>query len=262
MAKQRKKEPDIDLERTLTVSSAHGVLQRTFDPEVIQSFRYMATELTLNIELPPSIAVVAALRGEGVTYTTLALAATIASDTGARICVVELNWWAPGLMNLLDPRGVETGKKKGKKKEVETPREPLLPDHPRLEHVLYGEASLEAALIHTNIPNFDLLATGSLPIAKRPAIARSAALRKLIAELSERYDHLFFDIPAIRTTSDAIVLASFGTACIVVTRQGATSVNSVRQALDDVKSMTMLGVVLNQVTIYTPDLLRNLIPQE
>lgn len=265
MAKKPKKTQDIDFDRVLTVRAAAGVLQRTFDPDIVQSFRYMSTELTLNSELPRRVAVIAALRGEGVTHTAVALGATLSSDTGASVCVVELNWWAPGMISLLDPRVVveASAKKGGKKSKAEIPSlDPVLPGHPGLSKVLANEASLDDAILHTDIPNFDLLPAGELPIAKRPSVARSAALRQFLDRLSERYDHLILDIPAVRTTSDAIVLASFGNACIVVARQGATSITSVQQALDDVKSLTMLGVVLNKVSIQMPDWARGLVPQE
>lgn len=266
MPKQRKKDPDIDLDQVITVQSVDGVLQRTFHPEIIQCFRYMSTELTMNKGFPRRVAMIAALRCEGVTHTATALGATLASDTGASVCVVELNWWTPGLIALLDPRLTvvppASKKKGGKKADLTPPLEPILPDHPGLAMVLTDQASLDQAIIHTSIPNFDLLPAGEMPITKRPSTARSTLLRQILDLLSERYDHLILDIPAVRTTSDAIVLAALGDACIVVARQGATSLTRVQQALDDVKSLTMLGVVLNKVAIYTPSWIRGLVPQE
>lgn len=264
MAKQRKKAPEIDLSQALTVSALDGRLNHTFAPDVIQSFRYMATNLTLNNELPARIALIAALRGEGVTHTAVALGATIASDTGRRICVVELNWWAPGMLNLLDPRraNLATPKKKKKNTPSTESSEPLLPDHPRIEHVLAGEADLDVAIIHTNIPTLDLIPAGDIPVSRRPATARCSTLRDVLAQLTERYDHLLLDVPAVRITSDAIVLAALSSACIVVTQQGTTSITPVQQALDDVKTLSILGVVLNKVTIYMPDWIRGLVPQD
>jgi Mrp family chromosome partitioning ATPase len=264
MFKRRAKTKDSDSDNLISLHAAGGVLQRTFHADVIQSFRYMSTELTLNNSLPRRIAMIAALRGEGVTHSAVALGATIANDTGASVCVVELNWWAPGLITMLDPAAIATeGKKKRRpKKNDPPPPELALVGHPGLAKVLTDEVSLDEALIHSDLPNLDLLPAGEIPVAKRPFIARSAALRKLIDQLSERYDHLLLDIPAIRTTSDSIVLAALSDACIVVTRQGATSTASVQKALDDVKSLTMLGVVLNKVSIYTPGWIRALVPQE
>jgi Mrp family chromosome partitioning ATPase len=268
---------DTEIGNVLSLRTANGALERTFDADVIQSMRYMATDLTLNSELPPRVAIISALRGEGVTFTAVTLGLTLASDTGARVCVVELNWWTPGMITLLDPKLIivddsskdnakEDNKKNNKKtskKQIEPPRvSTVIGDYPGLAKVLAGEVSLDEAIIHTDLPNFDLLPAGAIPIAKRPSTARSSSLRNLLDELSTRYDQLFLDIPAVRTTSDSIALASLANACIVVAQQGATSTSSVQKALDDVKSLTMLGVVLNKVSINMPDWIRSLVPQE
>lgn len=266
MLKRRKTTQVINQDNMLSVRAAEGALQRTFDADVVQSFRYMSTELTLNRDLPRRVAVIAALRGEGVTHTSVALGLTLANDTGARVCVVELNWWAPGLIALLDPRTAEDGPKKKRRKNNDAP--PIIPASPTspaylgLAPVLAGEAKLADVLLHTDRPNLDLLPAGNMPIPRRPPTARSAALRELLDELSTRYDNLILDVPAVRTTSDAIALASLSDACIIVSRQGVTSTTSVQQALDDVKSLTMLGVVLNKVSIETPRWILSIIPQE
>ena len=119
MANRRKQE--INYDNVLSVRAANGALQRTFDADVIQSMRYMATELTLNSKLPPRVALIAALHGEGVTHTAVALGLTLANDTGTNVCVIELNWWSPGMITLLDPKMLTAtigGKKSRKKKRT------------------------------------------------------------------------------------------------------------------------------------------------
>jgi Mrp family chromosome partitioning ATPase len=66
----------------------------------------------------------------------------------------------------------------------------------------------------------------------------------------------------VLSSSDAVALASLGSACCVVVQQGVTPINSVRLALDEIKHLPMLGVVLNQVRINTPNWVRNFLPQE
>lgn len=265
MAKRREKTPDIDRERLIVLSVADGELQRVFDADVVQSIRYMATELTLNRNLPRRVAMLAALRGEGVTHTAVALGAVLASDTGARVCVVELNWWAPGLIALLDPALHATAGAKGKKqpkKNIAPAVSTALAGRPGLAQVFTDDVPIDKVILHSNMPNFDLIPAGEVPIARRPSLARNPQLRDLLGQLSKTYDHLILDIPAVRTTSDAIALAALSDACIVVTQQGATSISSVQQALDDVKSLSMLGVVLNKVKVSTPGILLSLVPQE
>jgi Mrp family chromosome partitioning ATPase len=93
-------------------------------------------------------------------------------------------------------------------------------------------------------------------------MARGEQLRSFLAELGEQYEYLFLDIPAIAVTSDAIALASQSEATCMVVRQGVTQTNTVKEALDAIKHLTVLGVVLNRVQIKTPRWILNLLPQE
>jgi Mrp family chromosome partitioning ATPase len=224
----------------LALRAADGAPLVAFAPEIVDSFRHMVTELQYGGGFPARLATVAALRGEGVTFSTLALAATLASDDPARVCAVELNWWAPGMLRLLGGAA---------------PR-------PGLADVLLGRLELNDALLATDRPNLALLPAGSLPPDQRPAAARGERLRTLIEELGARFDHLVLDIPAVLATSDAIALASLGTACCVVVRYGVTPTGAVQSALDDLKHLPQLGVILNQARIRTPRWLRALVPQE
>ncbi|NJO82711.1 MAG: CpsD/CapB family tyrosine-protein kinase, partial [Blastochloris sp.] len=73
---------------------------------------------------------------------------------------------------------------------------------------------------------------------------------------------VLLDIPAVLYTSDSIALASFSQSVALVTRQGVTPMNAVKSALDEIKHLPVLGVLLNQVRIYTPRLIQHFIPQE
>jgi Mrp family chromosome partitioning ATPase len=242
----------------LAISAADNALQHVFDASIVNSFRHMATELAYTNTLPRRLAVIAALRGEGVTYTALALGATLASDMATRVCVIELNWWAPGLLAQLDPARAAVGRRSRRATPAATPAAA----RPGLAQVLSGAATLDQAMVVTDQPNLSLLPAGELPVAQRPSTARSGRLRELIDSLSERYDHLLFDVPAILSTSDSIALASFSEACLLVIRHGITSGASAGQALDDVRHLTILGAVLNQSSVKTPRWIRALIPQE
>ena len=236
----------------------------TFSPGIVNNLRRLTTHLAYQGHLPDRIAMVAALRGEGVTYTTLALATTLASDLNARVCAVELNWQSPGMQaHLAKPGETDLRRRKffHRRKTVA-----VVPDttnrSPGLSGILTGVATLEDALIPTILPNLVLLPAGSLPEWRRPAIARGAELKECINYLSRIFDHVLLDIPAVLSSSDAIALASLGSACCVVIRQGVTPINTVRLALDDIKHIPMLGVVLNQVRIHSPNWMSTFLPQE
>ena len=223
----------------VTIKAAAGTAGITFSGPVINSHRQLLDRLRRRSPLPAVLGLTATLREEGVTYSALALGATWAADTDAAICVVELNWYWPGLQNLV--------------KETASPG---------VAGVLNQEATLEEALIATNLPNLHLLPAGEMPLARRPGAARGKPLPQTITMLKERFDCLLLDIPAILAVSDAVPLAALSDTVCLVIKQGVTTIESSKRALDEIAHLPIAGVILNQVAIKTPQLLLRYIPQE
>jgi len=272
---RKKQKAPLGAESALTLRTVDGAPLYTFPGSVISSMRHLETSLMYKGALPARIAMVAALRQEGVTYTTLALATTLAYDLDVRVCVVDLNWSAPGVRtepppenttSEIRPRKLFRAKKlKSGSSAANNESENMAiqaSGMTGLAAVLMGNATLDEALIQTALPNLMLLPAGNLPPAQRPAMARHDTLKACIKQLSRRFDHILLDVPAILGTSDAIALASLSTACCVVIRQGVTPVSQVRRALDDVKHLSMLGVVLNQARMSLPSWVGAFVPQE
>lgn len=247
-----------------------------YAPEVVAGLRRMITQMLYHGRLPARISILAALREEGVTYTSLALATTLASDLQVRVCAVELNWQSPGMpvaptriaatpaqVNGHTATAGRTSQRTALAEKVNgkagRPREN---GGPGLAGALNGTVTLDEALVATALPNLSLLPAGSLPPHQHALMARSDALKACIEQLGRRFDHLILDVPAILSTSDAIALASLGTAGCMVVRHGVTPSAMVRQALDEVKHLPILGVVMNRARLHTPRWIRDLIPQE
>lgn len=237
MSKRKAKAP-VDEAPPLVIAAADGTELIAFAPEAAAPYRAMIARLVRDGQLPKIVSFVAAVREEGVTYSTVAFAATLATDLADSVCVVEVNWHWPGQAAMLNS-APSSG----------------------LAALLTGNGDLETLVIKTALPNLALLPAGDLPIDQRPVIARSETLKHVIHELSEKFDHVVLDIPAVLATSDAIPLAALGEACVLIVRQGVTPKSKAQAALDDVKQLPMLGVVLNRVKLKTPRLLRKLIPQ-
>jgi Mrp family chromosome partitioning ATPase len=244
----------------LTIRLSEQQLLRTFSPDVVNGFRQMTTELNYAEKLPKCLAVVSALNGDGVTFTALALATVLANDTNKRVCVVDLNWWRPGIGACLDP--VLQAVKSRRQRVALSEAAEALQRRPGVAQLVAGEITLDEALVATDMPNLSLLMAGDCPLERRPALVRSEGLSAAMNALLDRFDHVVLDVPAVLTTSDAIPLASFGDSVCMVVRHGVTSSSSVQLALDTVKHLPMLGVILNQVSIKTPRWIRALIPQE
>jgi Mrp family chromosome partitioning ATPase len=222
----------------LVLSAGDGTEWMSFPFTVVDSLRHMVAKVTRQETFPARLSLVASLRQEGVTYISRALGATMANDMELNICVIELNWWWPAQQ----PEAVASG--------------------PGLAAVLAGEATMEEALVSTGLPNLHLLPAGNAPSHRRAALARSTGLGTVINDLTRRFDHLLLDIPAALATNDAIPLASFGTACCLVLKQGVTPVGKARTALQDLDHIPNLGVVMNQVEIATPSFILRMVPQQ
>ena len=231
--------PEIDLHQvplSLTIQTADGQDAISFPGEVIDQVRYMMTQLEKKkTQLPVAISVISALRGEGVTWLSHALAATIAHDVRERVCLIDLNWWWPWSSPLIDSQNLG------------------------LAGYLTGEVKLEEVVERTAMPNLFVIPAGVIPRQDRPVFARSQSLKDTIAELNRHFDYLILDVPAILSTNDAIPLAGLGTFCCLVVRQGATSFEDIALALDEVSHLKVRGVIMNQVRISTPHNLLKLI---
>lgn len=231
----------------IALRAANGDTICVFPADVISNIRQMENTLVYNHTMPKLLGLVAALSGEGVTYVSLALGTTLATDLPATICLVETNWYTPELQARISGRRVpgSAGEPSG-----------------GLASVLTRTSTLDQALIPTSLPNLHLLPAGDMPKHLRPSMARSEALKQCLAQLSERFEYIILDIPAIHATSDAIALASLTNACCVVVRQGITPMVQVRQAVDNLQHLNLLGVVFNQMHSDLPRWMHALIPQE
>ena len=91
--KTERKNREFEESLPLILTSVTGQPLRSFPGEVIENLRSLVTRIGKKGEFPARLSLVAALRGEGVTYTTQALAAILANDLSAKVCLIDLNWW-------------------------------------------------------------------------------------------------------------------------------------------------------------------------
>jgi Mrp family chromosome partitioning ATPase len=223
---------------TPVLDAADSLQLSHYPAEVIDAHRYLITRLMRDQAIDGQIALVAALRGEGVTYSSLAMATTLSNDFSKRVCYVDLNWWwpAPALAGLLQQSA-------------------------GMAAILQENATPDEVLVKTGSANLCLLPAGRLSPALRPVMAHSEGLKAALARLREQFDVLLLDIPAILATSDAMALAALGDSCLVVIKQGGSTRTSVRQALDEIAHLPVTGVLLNRVRVATPKWVRHWLPE-
>lgn len=220
----------------LILPMGNGTPVYQFSGTTIDNMRAMINRIKRHGEFPARLAVISALRQEGVTYISRALATTLAHDTTQKVCIVDANWWWPA------------------------PADLVAADNPGLAGVISGEASLDEIITPSGWSNLALVPAGNIQRQLRPVMARSSALKEIFDALATQYDHLILDVPAIQSTSDAIPLASLADACCVVIQHGVTTIEDISLALDEVAHIKMLGVILNRVKLSTPEKLLKYIP--
>lgn len=235
--KPKKQTTDWGERIALTLSTEGGRPFITFPAPVVESLRYLLAHLNREDGIPRRLVLASALRQEGVTYLARALGTVMANDLLVDVCVVELNWWWWSAL----PPGI--------------------PQTSGLAGVLRGEATLDQVLVHTGRPNLHLLPSGRVNVINRPVLARSPRLKETIATLSERFDYLLLDIPALLATSDALPLVTLGDAACLVVRQGVTHIDRIQEAQEYLAQIPIAGVIMNQVDLATPDWLLKYIPQ-
>lgn len=117
-----------------------------------------------------------------------------------------------------------------------------------LSNLLAGSAGLEAAVQHwKGQDRLDVLRAGELP--PNPAdLLGQPRFAALLDELSQHYDRIIIDTPALLPVADAAVVAGASDGVVLVTRAGHTTGSQVersRNALEAIHAR-LLGVVSNR----------------
>jgi Mrp family chromosome partitioning ATPase len=188
----------------------------------------MTRKLVHGGDMPRSIGVTSQLSGEGVSFTSLALAAALARMR--HTCLVEANWWGTGV-RLPEP-------------------------NPGLAGLLQRAAGFGDVAVATNHSGLSIIPAGELAAPDRDLVAAAGLLPSLLTAMQHRFDHVIVDLPAITTSSNALTFARAVDSALLVVRQGATRADQVERALDDLRHTDLLGIVLNASHLSMPGFLQ------
>jgi Mrp family chromosome partitioning ATPase len=221
----------------LALLDQQGEIVQIASPAVTASLRSMIARSRLadGGYFPDVLGVTSTFTGEGVTFICRALALVLANDTGKRVCIVDLNWWEP--TDWPHPRQIGGG----------------------VADLIRGSQPVETFVLPTGTPNVSILPAGEAPLAERPVLAGSDKLGTILTTLSATYDHVLLDLPAVRATSELLLLAEHPALLALVVRQGASPEGQVIKALEELSAMPSLGVILNWASTEVPGVLKRLI---
>jgi Mrp family chromosome partitioning ATPase len=222
---------------TLTLLDESGSVVQLAPPAVTESLRYMVGRMRLGEgeDLPDRLGITSSISGEGTTFVCRTLAMVLANDATKRVCIVDLNWWSPSDW-------------------------PSDDEQLGVADVLRDGCPLERAVLETGFPGLYVLPAGRMAPAERPSLTRSSELEKMLVELSEDFDHVLIDLPAVHAASESLTLAESCRSLILVIGQGLTPDSQVTSALDQLRGISVLGVILNRSYSKIPRIIRKRIP--
>jgi capsular exopolysaccharide synthesis family protein len=117
-----------------------------------------------------------------------------------------------------------------------------------LSNVLAGRATLDDAIVPTNVENLFLLPAGPIPPNPAELLGRPAAA-DTFAALAARFDRIVVDTPPVGVVTDAVVLARLVGQVLLVVSSGTTKKRAAEHGASVLRSVGLepSGVVLNQV---------------
>jgi capsular exopolysaccharide synthesis family protein len=165
---------------------------------------------------------------EGKTTVAVNMAVTMA-QSGISVLLVDTDMRRPRLHKALGVPGTSDG----------------------LSRAIVGESDVFAAVRETGVPNLSLLPCGPTP--PNPAeLLHAERFKRIIRELSERYDLVIFDSPPVGAVTDPAILARMTDGTILVAKAERTSRDALARAKRAIASdgrVNILGCIINDLNL-------------
>jgi succinoglycan biosynthesis transport protein ExoP len=195
---------------------------------VAEAARSIRTNLMfMNPDKPyKKLLVTSAAPAEGKTTVACSIAIAFAQG-GQRVCIVDCDLRRPRLHRIFDRVG-DAG----------------------ITSVMLGEATLDEVVKPTAVTNLWSIPAGPLP--PNPAdLLHSARFKRLVDELSERFDRVIVDSPPVVAVTDSAIISTLVDGTLFVVRSFKTPRNLVAQGLRSIRDIdgNVIGAVLNAVNL-------------
>jgi polysaccharide biosynthesis transport protein len=173
---------------------------------------------------PRSIVITSAIPGEGKSTTALNLAVAMA-DAGSRVILVDADLRRPSVATSMGMEG-RVG----------------------LTTVLIGKAELRDVVQHWQNTALDVLPSGRIP-PNPSELLGSAAMERLLGELTASYDVVLLDTPPLLPVTDAAVLSSLVGGSLLVVGADRVQRPQLQQAIESLETAGahIHGLVVNKI---------------
>jgi protein-tyrosine kinase len=171
-----------------------------------------------------TIMITSALPGEGKTVTAINLAFTVARDFSQTVLLVDCDFRRQRIHEML---GINSDK--------------------GLIDCLLDNTPVSEVITWPGIEKVTLI-SGGRAVKESAELLGSPRMKDLVKDMRTRYPerYVFFDVPSILTSADALAFAPFVDYIVVVVAQGATSLPEIKTALEFLPREKVLGLVLNR----------------
>ncbi len=201
-----------------------AVLPNSNSPDV-EAYRLLRTHILQKTEQAGGRAVMitSPLPGEGKTTTAINLAFTFAREFKQTVLLVDCDFRRQRIHDMLGIRS-----EKG------------------LVNHLLNDEPISDLIIWPGIEKLTLI-SGGRTIQESTAVLGSPRMKALVQDMKTRYPdrYIFFDVPAILTSADALALAPQVDYILMVVSAGVTPLSEVKRALQLLPAEKVLGLALN-----------------
>ena len=193
-----------------------------------EAYRALRTALLLSAaENPPKTILVTSVRMEEGKTTTATNTAIALAQLGASVLLIDCDMRKPSVHDIFG-----TSRTSG----LST----------------YLARNVEIDEVTQDLPGENLRMISSGPIPPNPAeLLSSERMKRLLAQLSERYDHIVLDSPPLGSVTDAVILSTMVNGVILVVHGGRNSRQAVQRACHELSAVgaRVFGIVLNNVDL-------------
>jgi succinoglycan biosynthesis transport protein ExoP len=197
---------------------------------ISEAYRHLRTSILLsahNHDKDKTIVVTSSKRGEGKTSTSINLAITLA-QANKKVLLMDCDLRNPKIHRILG-----------------------LDNQEGISSFLSANAiPLHQLVKTTSIPNLFVLTSGKIP--PNPAeLVGSPMMKKCLAILSQRFDHVLVDTPPLLAVTDGSILANIADGVVLVIRGGDTTKEAILRSkyLLNCAHARIIGTMLNNVDL-------------
>ncbi len=225
----RKAKTDVDLSHKERDSRFLEGLEENFRRSLL-ALRNAVEAETRDLEMC-TIVFTSAVKGEGKTTVISTFSRILAVGGSQRLCIVDCSVRNPGLNRLFG-----TENKRG------------------IIDYLEGKADLQSLI--QDVGGIDFIPAGvTTNIDISISLVNSERMAQLIRQLSETYDYVLIDTPAILEAPETSIISSYADGVILIVHTGKTRREVVKRAILMVEKLDgrFLGTVMNRKKYYIPE---------